>query len=220
MSERTKPLLYSFVRCPYAMRARIALVDSNISYILREVNLRDKPKQLLEISPKGTVPVMVLENGDLIEESMDIVYYAASQNPDLSLDQYDSGKVEEIKSLVHNNDNHFVKLVNIYKYPDRYPDKSPSESRRLIEDTYLGFYEEKLQEGDFLLGNKSVADIALLPFVRQFAKVDEEYFFNSKYKKIIKWMESFTESDDFKNIVMLKNPGWQEGDEEILVSKI
>ena len=198
------------------MRARMALVDSNISYILREVNLRNKPESLLKISPKGTVPVMILENGDILEESMDIIYYAAMQNPDLSLENYEEAKIKEIISLIYNNDNHFVQLVNPYKYPDRYIDASPTECLKEIENSYLDIYETMLGEGDFLLGNKSIADIALLPFVRQFAKVDEEYFFNSKYKKIIKWMSYFIESHDFKNIVMTKNPPWQEGDEIII----
>lgn len=192
------PILYSFVRCPYAMRARIALVDAGINCILREVNLRDKPDHLLEISPKGTVPVMLFPGGKMLEESMDIVIYASS-NSDVS---------KEISSLIDANDKEFVAYSRIYKYPGRYPDEDALKCRENIEKKFLSKYELMLSDNDYLLGEKTIADIALLPFVRQFVKVDEDWFYNANYPNVKRWLESFTESDDFKNIVMQKNAPW------------
>lgn len=206
------PILYSFVRCPYAMRARIALVEVGINCILREVNLKDKPKHLLEISPKATVPVLLLPDGTIIEESLDIVTFAAEKSENLNPKKYSEVKQEEIRSLINENDTEFVRNSRIYKYPDRYPEESAEECRRNIESLFLRKYEKMLEDSPYLLGEKSIADIALLPFVRQFAKVDEKFFFNSNYKNTIRWLESFTESDDFKNIVMAKNSPWQPQD--------
>lgn len=194
------PILYSFVRCPYAMRARMALVDAGIECILREVNLRDKPKHLLEISPKGTVPVMLFPDSKILEESMDIVVFASSQN----------SMSEDIVKLVEANDTEFVSCSRIYKYPDRYPEEDAIVCRNNIEEKFLSKYESMLEGADYLLGDKTIADIALLPFVRQFVKVDEDWFYNSNYPNIQRWLKSFTESVNFKNIVMQKHDPWDE----------
>jgi glutathione S-transferase len=187
------------------MRARMALIESGIDYILREVNLKDKPPHLLEISPKGTVPVLLFPDGKVIEESLDIIFYATQDHDLLNIDQYDAGKQLQIKALIHNNDTGFIKLVNPYKYPDRFPDQSPDLCRQEIEGKFLAKYESMLSNSPFLFGKKSLADIAILPFVRQFAKVDEEWFWESKYSNLIIWVKSFIEEDSFKNVVMLKN---------------
>lgn len=194
------PILYSFVRCPYAMRARIALVDAGIDCILREVNLRDKPEHLLEISPKGTVPVMLFPDKKILEESMDIVVHASLEN----------SMSEDVAKLVEANDKEFVSYARIYKYPDRYPDEDANLCRDNIEEKFLSKYESMLDGANYLLGDKTIADIAILPFVRQFVKVDEDWFYNAKYPNIRRWLESFTESDNFKNIVMQKNDPWDE----------
>lgn len=205
------PILYSFVRCPYAIRARIALVESGINCLLREVDLKNKPAHLLEISPKGTVPVLLLPDRKIIEESLDIIYYATKENNKLKSTE----KQEQIKNLISRSDTEFVELVRYYKYPDRYPDKSAKHSRQEIENKFLDIYEEMLIEKEFLFGDKSIADIAIVSMVRQFALVDSDWFFNSKYINVIRWLKSFIETDSFKNIIMAKNQPWIEGDKKV-----
>ena len=209
------PILYSFIRCPYAIRARIALVASQINCILREVDLKNEPEELLKTSPKGTVPVLLLPDGKIIDESLDVIYYATSQNKNLNLEQYPKQKQEEIKSLISKNDCDFVRLARPYKYPERYPDESKEKCLQEIESRFLDKYENMLDGKDFLYEQKSISDIALFPFVRQFALVDKEYFFNSHYKNIIRWLESFMDSSDFKNIVMAKNKPWSGAEEPV-----
>lgn len=108
------PILYSFVRCPYAMRARMALLEDGIDCILREVDLKNKPATMLEISPKGTVPVLLLKTGEVIDESLDIINYALKQNELFHVQKYTKQKQEELKELITNNDSQFVKLLRPY----------------------------------------------------------------------------------------------------------
>ena len=208
-------ILYSFVRCPYAIRARMALVECGINCILREVDLKNKPSSMLEISPKGTVPVLLLPDAKIIEESMGIIYYATQNNSLLKIEQYSQEKQLCINTLIANNDTEFVKLVRYYKYPDRYPDESQDRCKEEIQSKFLDLYEQMLQNQQFLLGEKSIADIAIMPMVRQFALVNPDWFFNSKYSNIIKWLQNSIETNSFKNIVMKKNQPWQEGDKPI-----
>lgn len=200
------PILYSFVRCPYAIRARTALVESGVNCILREVDLKNKPISMLNISPKGTVPVLQMPDGSIIEESLDIIYFATQTELPLK---------DEMAELIKNNDGEFVSLARIYKYPNRYPDESKDDCRKQIEEKFLAKYEKMLERVPYLLGEKSIVDIALFPFIRQFAFVDKEYFFNTKYKNVISWLNKFIENPDFQNITMRKNKPWQEGDEPI-----
>ena len=116
--------------------------------------------------------------------------------------------MEPIQKLIKNNDTEFMKLVRYYKYADMYPDHPQEVSKKEIEQKFLDKYEIMLENTGFLFGDKSTADIALLPCVRQFAFVDKEWFYNSKYKNIIKWLNSFIESSDFKNLVMKKHKPW------------
>jgi len=192
------PILYSFVRCPYAIRARMALHDAGIDYELREVDLKNKPAAMLKISPKATVPVLLLEDGGVIDESLDIIYYALK------------GFNDKGRDLIEANDREFVKLFRPYKYPDRHPEYSKEVCKQEIQDKFLDKYEIMLEGKAYLYGEKSIADIAILPFVRQFAIVDEEWFYNSKYKNIINWLKSFIDKPDFKNIIMAKHKIWVE----------
>lgn len=197
------PILYSFVRCPYAMRARIALIEANMNCILREVNLKNKPSHMLEISPKGTVPVLCFTDNSILEESLDVVHHA------LKLSDEEKQQQKLIAQIINSNDTEFVKLLRPYKYPDRYPQLSALSCRQKIENRFLDKYEKMLEGKLFLLGiKKSLLDIAILPFIRQLSLVDQEWFFNSKYKNTISWLKIFTESDAFSNIVMAKHKPW------------
>lgn len=206
------PILYSFVRCPYAIRARMALIEAKINCILREVNLKNKPSHMLAISPKGTVPILHFTNGYIIDESIDIIYHAL-------LSQISNAEVHQQKLVtqtIKSNDTEFVKLFKPYKYPNRYPEFSSLSCRQQIEDKFLNKYERMLENKLFLLGNKkSLLDIAILPFIRQFSIVDPEWFFNSKYKNVISWLKVFTENDIFTSTVMAKHKPWIENSKPV-----
>ena len=210
------PILYSFRRCPYAMRARLALHYSNVKCILREVALRNKPASLLEISPKGTVPVLQLIDGTIIDESLDIIYYALRQNDPDNINQISQDKKEEASRLIHRNDTEFAQLLNAYKYFERHPGKTQNEYRAQIEEEFLENYEQMLEGKDYLLKSKSAADIAIPPFIRQFAHVDRDWFFHSKYKNLIRYLNAFLQNKDFEEVIMAKHNPWTLGDEIVL----
>ncbi|HJK86260.1 MAG TPA: glutathione S-transferase N-terminal domain-containing protein [Candidatus Megaira endosymbiont of Nemacystus decipiens] len=202
------PILYSFRRCPYAMRARMVLHYSKISYSLREVDLKNKPSSLLNLSPKGTVPVLVLHENKIIDESLDIMKYALSKHDPENIQPH--VQQQKINELIADNDLHFVNLLKKYKYPQRYEGVNTREIRNKIEEDFLSKYELMLQKTNYLLGSKTIADYALLPFIRQFAYVDKEWFFNSKYSKLIDWLLSFIETETFDKIIMQKYEVWQD----------
>jgi len=187
----------------------MALVEANINCILREVNLKNKPPSLLQISPKGTVPVLYFNDGTVIEESLEIIYYALEQ-------QSSSTEKKQIAAMLHSNDNDFAKLLKAYKYPEKHPNSCPISCRDQIEEKFLSKYEQMLGGRLFLYGNKkSILDIAILPFIRQFSIVDPEWFFNSQYHNIISWLKMFTDSQDFKNIVMAKHQPWDKSSTQV-----
>jgi len=189
--------LYSFRRCPYAMRARMALRYSNVPVEIIEVSLKAKPAAMLAISPKGTVPVLDAD-GQVIDESLEIMRWALAQNdPDDWLLAGDS----RIAELIEANDQVFKVHLNCYKYAERYPEQ-PMEIYRAEGALYLQRLEELLEGREYLLGDHpSLADIALLPFVRQFAHVDREWFAQTPYVRLQAWLQRFLESELFTSIM-------------------
>ena len=165
------------------MRARIALLEAKVNCLIREVDLKNKPSDMLKISSKGTVPVLLLDNGRVIEESLEIIYYALDKHDSLDIQKRPQKEQEQIKALINKNDTEFVKLLRPYKYPEKYPDYSPESCKQEIQDKFLDKYEEMLKGNLFLLGLKSITDIAILPFIRQFAMVDQEWFYNRGSKR-------------------------------------
>jgi glutathione S-transferase len=189
--------LYSFRRCPYAMRARMALRYSNVPVEIVEVSLKAKPAEMLAISPKGTVPVLDA-GGQVIDESLEIMRWALAQNdPQDWLLAGDS----RIAELIEANDQVFKVHLNCYKYAERYPEQ-PMEIYRAEGALYLQRLEELLEGREYLLGDHpSLADIALLPFVRQFAHVDREWFAQTPYVRLQAWLQRFLESELFTSIM-------------------
>ncbi|VVO77461.1 hypothetical protein PS896_01662 [Pseudomonas fluorescens] len=189
--------LYSFRRCPYAMRARMALRYSAVPVDIVEVSLKAKPAEMLAISPKGTVPVLDA-GGRVIDESLEIMHWALAQNdPQDWLLDGDS----RIAELIEANDQGFKVHLNRYKYAERYPEQ-PMEFYRAEGAVYLQRLEGLLQDRDYLLADHpSLADIALLPFVRQFAHVDREWFAQTPYVRLQAWLQRFLESDLFTSIM-------------------
>ena len=203
------PILYSFRRCPYAMRARLAIANSNIAVELREVVLRNKPQQLLDISPKGTVPVLQLPDGKIIEESLDIMHWALSQN---DRDNWLSNSLtEDIKQLIQWNEGEFKCYLDRYKYADRYPEHNELFYRQKAED-FIAELETRLSQQAFLCGeNCCIADISIFPFIRQFSNVDTNWFQSSNYQNLNQWLNGLVESDLF-NSIMEKYPAWSVDD--------
>ncbi|TDV53012.1 glutathione S-transferase [Pseudomonas helmanticensis] len=189
--------LYSFRRCPYAMRARMALRYSGVPVEIIEVSLKAKPAEMLAISPKGTVPVLDAE-GRVIDESLEIMRWALAQNdPDDWLLAGDS----RIAELIEANDQGFKVQLNRYKYAERYPEQ-PMEVYRAEGALFLQSLDELLTDRDYLLtDHASLADVALLPFVRQFAHVDREWFAQTRYVRLQAWLQRFLESDLFTSIM-------------------
>ncbi|MDB2675807.1 glutathione S-transferase N-terminal domain-containing protein [Amylibacter sp.] len=191
------PILYSFRRCPYAMRARLAISLSGIKVELREVVLREKPRQMLELSPKGTVPVLVCDDDQVIDESFDIMIWALGN---------DFFKIDECELVKHCDEN-FKPWLDRYKYPNKYNDNT---QEFVLENAmnFLELLEKKLEKNIFLFGsNRGFADIGIAPFIRQFAHVDIEWFVSLKYPKLINWYKEFVDWHVFKSI-MEKNPKW------------
>lgn len=205
------PVLYSFRRCPYAMRARLAIKVSNVQVELREVLLADKPEEMLACSAKGTVPVLQLPDGRVIDESLDIMHWALEQHdPDNWLTD-DIPRQAEIDRLITLNDTEFKQHLDHYKYADRFPDHAMSFYRQQGEE-FLKLLEEKLNQHAYLTGNTiSLADMALLPFIRQFAHVDKTWFYQTPYKKLQAWLEHFLKDEVFL-AVMKKYSRWQPGE--------
>ena len=189
--------LYSFRRCPYAMRARMALRYSGVPVEIVEVSLKAKPAQMLAISPKGTVPVLDA-GGQVIDESLEIMRWALAQNDP---DDWLLGGDSRITELIEANDQVFKVHLNRYKYAERYPEQ-PMEVYRAEGALFLQRLDELLEGRDYLLaGHPSLADIALLPFVRQFAHVDRDWFAQTPYVRLQAWLQRFLESELFTGIM-------------------
>lgn len=191
------PILYSFRRCPFAIRARLAIALSGVSVTIREVDLKMKPEHMLLISPKATVPVLELPDGRVIDQSLDIMLWALRQNDPLAL----LANPEESKWLIQQNDGDFKNLLDHYKYPERYPELSQRHYREQGE-VLLREWESRLHRHAFLLGEKaSVADLAIMPFVRQFAQVDHVWFDASEYSELRCWLHTWIKSDLFLGVM-------------------
>lgn len=205
------PLLYTFRRCPYAMRARLAIWKADIRCELREVVLKDKPPSLLEYSPKATVPVLVLEDGTIIDESLDIMFWALERSdPDGWLSPSE-GSVDQMKALIEVNDKDFKKHLDRYKYPHRYEDVDPLYHRQEAE-RFLSDLNTRIESKEHLFGAEpSLADFAIGPFIRQFANTNREWFDSSEYDSLKTWLSGFLELPLFEAI-MDKYPQWHQGD--------
>lgn len=193
------PVLYSYRRCPYAMRARMALDYAGISVEIREVSLKQKPAHMLQVSPKGTVPVLVLPDERVLEQSLDIIRWALQQR---DADGWLDCDMEQAMMLVAENDGPFKQQLDRYKYADRFPEY-PAEHYRAQGELFLEKLELYLQKNTFLLsGAISFADIAIFPFIRQFAAVDHDWFLSTGYSKLKSWLQHFTASELFQRIMV------------------
>ena len=199
------------------MRARMALLSSDMKTELREVDLRNKPSQMLQVSPKATVPVLVLTDGSILEESLDIMKWAlAISDPNDWLLNLNKQQLNFTNKIIDENDGEFKKNLDQYKYADRFPELNRQETR-LKGEAFLVKLDSRLQQSNYLNGSQlSFLDVAVFPFVRQFAYVDKEWFDVSKYTYLQKWLQTLLDSDLF-NVVMKKVPTWEKGTAEVFL---
>ena len=207
------PILYSYRRCPYAMRARMALKYANINVEIREIALKEKPAEMLIASPKGTVPVLVLQDGQVLEQSLDIMYWALQQR---DIDGWLTADKLLTQRLIAENDGSFKQALDKYKYAIRFPEQSV-EFYRAQAEVFLQKLERLLAKSVFLLGDKvSLADIALFPFIRQFSGVDPVWFEAVTYLKLKAWLKQLVDSELFVDI-MQKRPTYA-GKQAVLIA--
>jgi glutathione S-transferase len=206
--EPCLPVLYTFRRCPYAMRARMAIAKAGITVELREVVLRDKPRALIEASAKATVPVLLLPDGSVIDESYDILLWAFGlSDPDNWLPNIRA----ELAEMVVRNDGEFKQNLDGYKYSHRHSEKTRDEYRD-AGAKWLAVLDDRMRASEFLCGNSPTAlDIAIMPFIRQFANTDLKWFEASPYRSLGRWLNFWVNSELFLS-VMHKYPQWQPGD--------
>jgi len=203
------PLLYSFRRCPYAMRARLAIAASGVQCELREVVLRDKPAALLAASPKGTVPVLV--DGDtVIDQSLDIMLWALRQHDPGRWLAPQTGTLADMLALVAQCDGDFKRALDAYKYPERTPG-ADALAARAQGARFLQLLEARLQAAMALCGDHpALADAALAPFVRQFAQVDRAWFDAQPWPRLQAWLAQWVSGARFE-AVMVRHPPWRAG---------
>ena len=199
------PILWSFRRCPYAMRARLAIQYAGVRTELREIFLRDKPEAFLITSSKGTVPV--LNTGvQVIDESRDVMTWALSQNdPDGWLNMPDAGH-----TLIDESDGPFKAALDHTKYAVRFPDRDATNDREQAA-AFLRKLDAMLIGQPYLFGtSRTLADTAIQPFVRQFANTNRTWFNAQDWPHLQTWIETFETSDAFAS-VMTKFPTWEPG---------
>ena len=209
------PVLYSFRRCPYAMRARMALLAAGIDVELREVVLRDKPQSMIDASPKATVPVLIQSDGTVIDESLEIMVWALVENDPNDWMTPESGTLDDMLALIAQNDGPFKHHLDRYKYHTRYEHADPAEHRRDAEKI-LNRLDGRLAVGRYLFGSRpALADFAIAPFVRQFANADRDAFDAMPFVHVQRWLADFLASSFFER-AMTKYDQWHEGDAPIV----
>lgn len=204
------PILYSFRRCPYAVRARLAVLASDRVCELREVVLRDKPPELLAASAKGTVPVLIDLNGQVLDESIDIMLWALTHHDPHHWLTPESGALDAMLNLITQFDQEFKYHLDRYKYAERYPDIN-AQTHRTKGSSYLERLNAQLCETQYLFGNRvALADMAIAPFVRQFAHADKGWFSAQPWPQLQTWLAALIESELYAR-AMKKYPTWETG---------
>jgi glutathione S-transferase len=206
-TSNSYPVLYSLQNCPYAMRARLALLLSEQAIIIRAITLKDKPQQMLEASPKGTVPVLILADGSVLQESIDIMLWALKQNDPHHLLQ-DEEQYQQIIELIERGDNEFKHPLEQYRAAKRYHKDTEQYWRQQCE-VFITELEQRLEETGHFVGHRlSLADYAFIPFMRQFGRVDRKWFAQAPYPKVKAWLTMQLQSQLYAKM-MTKHELWQ-----------
>ncbi len=212
-------ILYSFRRCPYAMRARWAILNCNLKVELREIDLKNKPDEMIEISQKATVPVLITNEGHVLDESLDIIKWSITKA--VEINQFDQNSMiysERTKNLIIENDLDFKNHLDHFKYPNRYP-KSNREDHRLLALKILYKWNDYIKESlkkdkcnYFLSGKESLEDWAIWPFVRQYRNVDIESFDKDQRLNNIKIWLNFYLNNNYYTVLMKRYKPWKNTD--------
>ncbi len=219
-SNTALPILYSLRNCPYAMRARIAIYYAKQKVALRDLVLSDKPDEMLVASPKGTVPVLVtvsdIKPPLVIEESLEVMLWALNESdPDNLMQSENIDKLPEMLSLISIFDTEFKRCFDKYQCSKRYHENSLVQDRQVCEK-YIEQLELRLQQHDYFFSDRmSLADIAILPFIRKFSKVERQWYLQSPYPKLRAWLNRFLQSRMFSK-VMTKFPLWLDNRELVI----
>ncbi|MGK0269425.1 MAG: glutathione S-transferase [Cocleimonas sp.] len=220
------PTLYSLQHCPYAMRARLGILLAGQQVMLRPITMHNKPEEMLTASPKGTVPVLILNNdyedgkSKVIDESLDIMLWALNRNDPQNLLYSHQNKgndqaLTEMLEIITENDQEFKPSLENYKRAKRFHHDS-EEADRLECEPFIQRLESRLNNHDFFMGpTPSLLDYALLSFIRQFAKVNKPIFRDGPYKNLQRWLEFHLQSRIFAR-AMIKYPLWMDSGEESL----
>ena len=200
-----KPILYTFRRCPYAIRARLAINVSGLEVEIREVDLRNKPQAMLQCSPKGTVPVLQLADGRIIDESLDIMRWTLAINDPDGWMNSDAVWATDAMSLIDENDGSFKQCLDRYKYPGRGQPGAPEHAVEYYRDEageFLQMLNSRLARHRFLIGEHlSFADAAIFPFVRQFAHVNKTWFYTAYEGPLAAWLDGLVRSPLFLSVM-------------------
>lgn len=210
------PILYSLHQCPYAMRARIGLLLAKQPVLLRDIVMTNIPDEMFAASPKGEVPTLVLNDSSVIDESLDIMIWALKQSdPSNLLYSHKENAFEEMLTIISRNDNEFVEALKKYKAASRYHDPEEELYRQQCEP-FISHLENSLTVHDYIFGNTpSLADYAILPFIRQLSRVDRKWFVQAPYPNLQHWLESHYQNLIFSK-AMTKYPRWLDTKEEIV----
>jgi len=214
------PILYSLQNCPYAMRARLAILMSQQSVLIRAIVMKNKPAEMLALSPKGTVPVLVLgtvPSTQVIDESLGIMLWALNlSDPDNLLYAEDTKALPEMLAIINENDQQFKPNLERYKRAKRFHGDD-EEDCRLQCEPFIQALEQRLSQHPYLMGSTpSLLDFALLPFVRQYSRVNKQHFQQGAYSHLNNWLKQHLQSQLFSK-AMLKYPLWLETHEEIIL---
>ncbi len=210
------PILYSLRQCPYAMRARLGLLLAKQPVMLRDIVMKNIPDEMLAASAKGTVPVLVLDDSTVIDESLDVMIWALKKNdPENLLYKHQPDSYDEMFALINRNDTEFVEMLNKYKAASRYHDNNEVECRQLCEP-FISYLEQCLTQHEFFMGDiPSLADYVILSFIRQFSRVDRKWFSPAPYPKLQRWLEKHYQNPLFSK-AMTKYPQWLENKKVVL----
>ncbi len=212
----TLPILYSLQNCPYAMRARLAILLAQQSVMLRAIVMKNRPPEMLVLSPKGTVPVLVLVdegNKVVVDESLDIMLWALNLNdPENLLYSQNADALAEMLQIINDNDEGFKPKLEQYKSAKRFHGDDEEQCRLLCEP-FIQRLEYRLQQHEFLMGSTpSLLDYALLPFIRQFSRVDRQLYLHGPYTHLQRWLSHHLQSRLFSK-TMTKYPLWLDNHE-------
>ncbi|GGI85734.1 glutathione S-transferase [Shewanella gelidii] len=211
-----QPILYSLKNCPYAMRARLAIYTSGNQVRLREVSLKNKPSAMLSMSAKGTVPVLVLSESRVIDESIQIMRWAFENSCNDALGSENSQEyLNGITKRMIEFDTAFIPCLEAYRSAKRYHDATLLQTRQACE-VFIQELESQLTRHQFLLSNtQSLLDLAVLPFIRQFSRVERQWYLQSPYPNLRRWLQSYLQSQLFSKVMVHQNL-WLDTKEELI----